>query len=130
MRIGLAHLDSGHGHVRAFHLHGIWDYKLFMTHREMSLKTHLPKNKSKQTNKTPTSIKKEKWQPRRVSEVIETESPSRLLGATLITAHQGDANPVASNLREVWGGKTAGSGGRARGKSIWWMDIFKTCHIC
>lgn len=37
-------------------------------HTEVALKTHLPKKKKKQTKKTPTSMEKEKWQPRHVSE--------------------------------------------------------------
>lgn len=99
-----------------------------MVHREVALKTHLPKKKKKQTKKTPTSTEKEKCNLDMSLRVVETESVFSLLGATFITAPHGDSN--LRTLGRCVEEKLPALGGRTRSKSIWWMDIFKTCHIC
>lgn len=98
----------------------------WVAHREVALKTHLPKEKKKQTKKTPTST--EKWQPRHVSEGCRNRVHLLSPESHIHYSRQGDSNlrTFGRCVKE----KLPALGGRTRSKSIWWMDIFKTCHIC
>ena len=62
--------------------------------------------------------------------VIEAEAVFSLLGAASDTACQGDGSPLTEKPRQVWGEKLPAPGGHLRSKSMWWMDILKTCRIC
>ena len=99
-----------------------------MTYREMFLKTHLPKKKSKQRKHPPVQKKKNGNQDVSLR-AVEAESVTSLLGATFITAHQSASTHSLRTFLRCVEEKLPAPGGDMRSKSIWRMDIFKTCHM-